>query len=111
VAGLIEGGYVEIKDGLRPGEIVVSDGLNKMQPGMPVNFCATQLPQLASAPGGRAGMGGGRGEGRGGRGGAPDGAVPGAPSGAAGRPGGQSRGGSLQGRPGGPGGRIAGASS
>ncbi|HET9159823.1 MAG TPA: hypothetical protein VFN88_04355, partial [Caulobacteraceae bacterium] len=112
LAGLIEGGYVEIRDGLRSDEIIVSDGLNKMQPGQPVNFCAAQLPQSAAAgPGaGRPGMGGRAGAG--GRGGGAGTAGPGA----LGRPGGQSGGGSRQGRQGvptvgAPVGRIAGASS
>jgi len=112
LAGLIEGGYVEIKDGLRPDEIIVSDGLNKLQPGQPVNYCAAQLPQIASTEGGRGGRpGGGDPSARGGR--------PGMimPPGASGRPGGQSGGGSRQGRQGPPtamggtGGRVAGASS
>jgi hypothetical protein len=99
VAGLIDVGDVEIKDGLEPGEIVVADGLNKMQPGIPVNYCAAQLPQGAPPAGGRSGARGGPSGGR-------DAIAPGA----LGRPGGQSGGGSRLGRPGGPGGRVAGAS-
>lgn len=109
LAGLIEGGYVEIKDGLRADEIIVSDGLNKLQPGQAVNYCAAQLPQAPPAQGaGRGGRGGDMPGREGGRGGMPPGAMP---PGASGRPGGQSGGGSRQGRPGGTGGRVAGASS
>ena len=66
LAGLIENGYVEIKDGLRPGEIVVADGLNKLQPGQPVNYCAAVLP-VVGGPTGGSGRQGARGGGRPGR--------------------------------------------
>ena len=36
VTGVRQQGYVEIRDGLRAGERVVADGLNKIQPGQPV---------------------------------------------------------------------------
>lgn len=36
VAGVRQQGYVEIVDGVRPGERLVADGLNKIQPGQPV---------------------------------------------------------------------------
>jgi hypothetical protein len=110
LAGLIEGGYVEIREGVKPGDLVVSDGLNKLQNGMPISWCAASPPQAA----GRQGQGPGAAQGRGGSGGAPGapgmrgGRPDGMPSGAGGRPGGQSGGTSPQGRPGG---RVAGASN
>ena len=36
VTGARQDGMVEIKDGLRAGEQIVADGLNKIQPGQPV---------------------------------------------------------------------------
>ncbi len=36
VPGAVEGGYVEIRSGLAPGEIVISEGLNRIQAGAPV---------------------------------------------------------------------------
>ncbi|MBL8770268.1 MAG: efflux RND transporter periplasmic adaptor subunit [Phenylobacterium sp.] len=36
VTGVRQQGYVEIREGLRAGEQVVADGLNKLQPGQPV---------------------------------------------------------------------------
>jgi membrane fusion protein (multidrug efflux system) len=35
--GLNQGGYVEIRSGLKPGDKVVADGLNRVQDGAPVN--------------------------------------------------------------------------
>jgi membrane fusion protein, multidrug efflux system len=95
LAGLIENGFVEIKEGLRPGEFVVADGLNKLQPGQPVTWCMATPPQGAVAGRGPGGVTGGRG---------------GAPMGAGAAPG-QFNGGNRSGRPGGEGGRRAGAPS
>jgi membrane fusion protein (multidrug efflux system) len=47
VTGLRQDNFVEILDGLQPGEHVISDGLNKVQPGQPV--------RVAGGPGGGAG--------------------------------------------------------
>ncbi len=38
LAGVDEGGFIEIKDGLRPGEMVVGDGMNRVQPNQPVKL-------------------------------------------------------------------------
>lgn len=63
LVGGVQDGLVEIRDGLIPGDRIVSDGLNRVQPNQPVT--------LAGAEGG-GGRGGGPGRdapGRGGRGG------------------------------------------
>lgn len=49
VAGLRQHGYVEIVDGVRPGERLVADGLNKIQPGQPVRVA--RGPGMGAAPG------------------------------------------------------------
>jgi membrane fusion protein, multidrug efflux system len=96
LAGLIENGFVEIKEGLRPGEFVVADGLNRLQPGQPVTWCMVSGPQSSAATArGASGAAVGR------RGPA-SATTPGA---------GQLNGGNRQGRPGGEGGRRAGAPS
>ena len=41
LAGVDEGGFIEIKDGLRPGELVVGDGMNRVQPNQPVKLLPT----------------------------------------------------------------------
>jgi membrane fusion protein (multidrug efflux system) len=38
VTGIRQGGYVEILDGVRPGERLVADGLNKVQAGQPIRI-------------------------------------------------------------------------
>ena len=38
VSGVIENGFVEIKEGLASGQRIVADGLNRIQPGMPVSI-------------------------------------------------------------------------
>jgi hypothetical protein len=38
VTGVRQQGYVEILDGVKPGDRVVADGLNKLQPGQPVRI-------------------------------------------------------------------------
>jgi membrane fusion protein (multidrug efflux system) len=58
--GLNQDGFIEIRQGLRPGEQTVADGLNRVQDGQPV------FTPGAGGPGGR--QGGGR---PGGQGGAP----------------------------------------
>ena len=49
VTGLRQAGFVEIRDGVRPGEQLVADGLNKIQPGQPVRVAG---PQGAGPKGG-----------------------------------------------------------
>jgi membrane fusion protein (multidrug efflux system) len=49
VAGLRQQGYVEIVDGVRAGERLVADGLNKIQPGQPVRIART--PGMGAVPG------------------------------------------------------------
>ena len=49
VAGLRQQGYVEIVDGVRPGERLVADGLNKIQPGQAVRIART--PGMGAIPG------------------------------------------------------------
>jgi membrane fusion protein (multidrug efflux system) len=54
VPGLSEGGFVEIKEGVRPGERLAADGLNRLQDGQPVSLPG-QRP--AGAPGAAQGKG------------------------------------------------------
>lgn len=49
VAGVRQQGYVEILDGVRPGDRLVADGLNKIQPGQPVRVART--PGMGAVPG------------------------------------------------------------
>lgn len=51
LTGIRQDGFVEIRDGLRPGEQIVADGLNKIQPGQPVRILASQT---GAKPGTRA---------------------------------------------------------
>jgi membrane fusion protein, multidrug efflux system len=62
VTGLRQAGFVEIRDGLQAGERIVADGLNKVQPGMPIRVVGGRGP---GGPGGQ----GFRGQGGGGQGG------------------------------------------
>jgi len=48
VTGLRQDNFVEILDGVQPGERIVGDGLNKVQPGQPV--------RVSGGPGGGAGF-------------------------------------------------------
>jgi membrane fusion protein (multidrug efflux system) len=52
VSGVRQDGFVEIRDGLQAGDRVVADGLNKVQPGQPV--------QIAGQGGGKPGARGAR---------------------------------------------------
>ena len=69
--GIRQNGFVELLDGVRPGERIVADGLNKIQPGQPIRVVGGAGPrQGGGAPGGpgaRAGGGaspaGGQGQG------------------------------------------------
>ncbi|WP_337188739.1 efflux RND transporter periplasmic adaptor subunit [Phenylobacterium sp.] len=49
VTGVRQQGFVEIVDGVRAGERLVADGLNKIQPGQPVRVAGT--PGAGGAPG------------------------------------------------------------
>ena len=51
LTGVRQDGFVEIRDGLRAGEQIVADGLNKIQPGQPVRILASQK---GAEPGARA---------------------------------------------------------
>jgi membrane fusion protein (multidrug efflux system) len=88
VVGSRDRGFIEIKAGLQPGEILVADGINRLQPVMPVNVVGG-AGAAAGGPG-RRGPGGG----------------PGVASGPGGRPGGGAfkggqGGGNFKGAPGG----------
>jgi membrane fusion protein (multidrug efflux system) len=51
VTGLRQQGFVEITDGVKPGDRIVADGLNKIQPGQPVRIGgAGARPAAAGAP-------------------------------------------------------------
>lgn len=49
VTGVRQQGFVEIVDGVRPGEKLVADGLNKIQPGQPVRVA--RGPGVGAEPG------------------------------------------------------------
>ncbi|WP_267233833.1 efflux RND transporter periplasmic adaptor subunit [Phenylobacterium sp. 58.2.17] len=51
LTGVRQDGFVEIRDGLRAGEQIVADGLNKIQPGQPIRIMASQK---GAEPGARA---------------------------------------------------------
>ncbi len=51
LTGVRQDGFVEIRDGLRAGEQIVADGLNKIQPGQPIRIMASQK---GAQPGARA---------------------------------------------------------
>ncbi|PZQ65056.1 MAG: efflux transporter periplasmic adaptor subunit [Phenylobacterium zucineum] len=57
VTGVRQQGFVEIVDGVKAGERLVADGLNKIQPGQPVRIASGSggaAPAAANAPGARA---------------------------------------------------------
>lgn len=56
LTGVRQQGFVEIRDGVRPGERIVADGLHKLQPGQPVRI-AGQPPGGAGGPRGARGAG------------------------------------------------------
>lgn len=72
ITGLRQDNWVELTDGAKPGERIVADGLNKIQPGQPVRI---GRPAGAGGPGAGAGPGGPGAPGPGGAGG-PDHARP-----------------------------------
>ncbi len=51
LTGVRQQGFVEIRDGVRPGERIVADGLNKIQPGQPIRVAGAG----GGARGGQAG--------------------------------------------------------
>jgi membrane fusion protein (multidrug efflux system) len=54
LTGARQQGMVEIRDGVRPGERIVADGLNKIQPGQPIRVAGGRPPGAAGgAPGAR----------------------------------------------------------
>lgn len=53
VTGVREAGVVELLDGVKAGEQIVADGLNKIQPGQPVQVVGEPGRRAAGAPGGR----------------------------------------------------------
>jgi membrane fusion protein (multidrug efflux system) len=53
VTGVRQQGYVEILDGVKPGDRVVADGLNKLQPGQPVRI--SPRPSIVPVGGGTGG--------------------------------------------------------
>ncbi len=82
VVGTRDRGFIEVKAGLQPGEILVADGINRLQPIMPVNVVSgpgavagggRRGPGGAGAPAGAPGLKGGPGGGqfKGGPGGRP----------------------------------------
>jgi RND family efflux transporter, MFP subunit len=50
VTGVRQQGLVEIRDGLQPGERIVADGLNKIQPGQPIQVGGRPAGQGARTP-------------------------------------------------------------
>lgn len=50
LTGLRQQGFVEITDGVKPGERIVADGLNKIQPGQPVRLARSGGPAPAARP-------------------------------------------------------------
>lgn len=64
VTGLRQDNFVEILDGARPGERIIGDGLNKVQPGQPIRVVGA--PGGAGGPGGHGGFGSHGGPGAGG---------------------------------------------
>ncbi|HEY8614705.1 efflux RND transporter periplasmic adaptor subunit [Phenylobacterium sp.] len=64
LTGVRQQGFVEIRDGVQPGERIVADGLNKIQPGQPIRIAGARGPGGpggARPQGGRPGMAPGQG--------------------------------------------------
>jgi multidrug efflux system membrane fusion protein len=66
---LTEGDVSALKKGLQPGEVVVTDGVDKLQNGSKVTLATPSAPRAPGAPGGPKAAGGERGQGRGQQGG------------------------------------------
>lgn len=62
VVGARDKGFIEIKAGVQPGDIVVADGINRLQVTSPVRVVASE-PGAGGAPGSAAAGGGRRGQG------------------------------------------------
>jgi membrane fusion protein (multidrug efflux system) len=62
ITGVRQDGYVEIADGVKAGDRIVADGLNKVQPGQPVRVVGQRRPGAGgpSGAGGPAARGGTR---------------------------------------------------
>jgi membrane fusion protein (multidrug efflux system) len=58
ITGLRQDNWVELTDGAQPGERIVADGLNKIQPGQPVRIGRPGGPGGPGGPDGAPGMGG-----------------------------------------------------
>jgi membrane fusion protein (multidrug efflux system) len=58
ITGIRQDGFVELKDGVRAGERIVADGLNKVQPGQAVRVVGARGPGVR-APGARGPAAGG----------------------------------------------------
>lgn len=56
VTGLRQDDFVEILDGVRPGERIVADGLNKIQPGQPIRVAGGFGGQPGAGPAGPHGL-------------------------------------------------------
>jgi membrane fusion protein (multidrug efflux system) len=48
--GANEGGFVEILEGLKPGDRIIATGLNRVQPGAPVKLGGGRGPRAGAAP-------------------------------------------------------------
>ncbi len=59
VTGVRQMGFVEITDGVKPGERIVADGLNKIQPGQAIRPIGVQGGGPGGGPGGGQGRSGG----------------------------------------------------
>jgi membrane fusion protein (multidrug efflux system) len=55
VTGVRQDGFVEITDGVKAGDRIVADGLNKLQPGQPVRVVGQGRPPGAGGPAGAGG--------------------------------------------------------
>jgi membrane fusion protein (multidrug efflux system) len=51
VTGVRQDGFVEITDGVKAGDRIVADGLNKLQPGQPVRVVGQGRPGAGGPPG------------------------------------------------------------
>src|SRR5258705_3769015 len=49
ITGVRQDGFVEITDGVKAGDRIVADGLNKLQPGQPVRVVGQRRPSAAGA--------------------------------------------------------------
>ena len=54
IVGLSDCGYIEIREGLKPGDTIILDGLNRIQPNQGVKVVAGPGAQARSGPAGKA---------------------------------------------------------